>query len=211
MTKIGECVMCKDKIKLSVLKYKEKEVGYRLEKGASKVDVSKDDFDSFGGVDYSSISYIDLISSGNLIASNEEISSGNYVVQVTDKAIVGDLYADYIDSLGNYWIGDKYVLKVCDDVLFKCIEVYKLGQKELFTCFYTAMDYKDIMCSVEDLCKDIGLSGVDVEDYGNSATIMVDGVTLHSLDYDNDIDLLLYNVRYLVLKLIKTMSSGVVC
>lgn len=199
--------MCKDAIRLSVLKYKEKEVGYRLEKGVSKVDVSKDVFDSYGGVDYSTVNYIDLVASGKLIASKEEIDSGNYVSEVTDKNIIGNLYTDYINSLGSKLVCDKYVLKECDDALYRGIGLYKLGQKELLTRFYVATDYKDILGSVEDLSKDIGVSNVDVEDYGDSATIMVDGATLHSLDYDNDIDLLLYNVRYLVLKLVKTKNN----
>lgn len=200
-----------ESVELSVLRYKDKEVGYRLKKGLSEVDVSKEDFDNLGGVDYSTVNYIELYESGKLIASEEEINSGKYVVNVTDKDTISKLYDTYKNSLGGSLIGDKYVLKVCTDDLFKGIEVYKIGQKELLTSFYVTTDYKDILYSVDALCNDLGLLGVEVEDYGDSVSVKLEGVTLHSLDYDNDIDLLLYNVRYLVLKLIKTMSSGVVC
>lgn len=200
-----------ESVELSVLRYKDKEVGYRLKKGLSEVDVSKEDFDNLGGVDYSTVNYIELYESGKLIASEEEINSGKYVVNVTDKDTISKLYDTYKNSLGGSLIGDKYVLKVCTDDLFKGIEVYKIGQKELLTSFYVTTDYKDILYSVDALCNDLGLLGVEVEDYGDSVSVKLEGVTLHSLDYDNDIDLLLYNVRYLVLKLIKTMSSGVLC
>ena len=200
-----------ESVELSVLRYKDKEVGYRLKKGLSEVDVSKEDLDNLGGVDYSTVNYIELYESGKLIASEEEINSGKYVVNVTDKDTISKLYDTYKNSLGGSLIGDKYVLKVCTDDLFKGIEVYKIGQKELLTSFYVTTDYKDILYSVDALCNDLGLLGVEVEDYGDSVSVKLEGVTLYSLDYDNDIDLLLYNVRYLVLKLIKTMSSGVVC
>lgn len=200
-----------ESVELSVLRYKDKEVGYRLKKGLSEVDVSKEDFDNLGGVDYSTVNYIELYESGKLIASEEEINSGKYVVNVTDKDTISKLYDTYKNSLGGSLIGDKYVLKVCTDDLFKGIEVYKIGQKELLTSFYVTTDYKDILYSVDALCNDLGLLGVEVEDYGDSVSVKLEGVTLYSLDYDNDIDLLMYNVRYLVLKLIKTMSSGVLC
>ena len=200
-----------ESVELSVLRYKDKEVGYRLKKGLSEVDVSKEDLDNLGGVDYSTVNYIELYESGKLIASEEEINSGKYVVNVTDKDTISKLYDTYKNSLGGSLIGDKYVLKVCTDDLFKGIEVYKIGQKELLTSFYVTTDYKDILYSVDALCNDLGLLGVEVEDYGDSVSVKLEGVTLYSLDYDNDIDLLMYNVRYLVLKLIKTMSSGVVC
>lgn len=187
--------------KLSILRYRDKEVGYRLS-GDTVLDVSKEDFDNLGGIDYSDVNYIDLYANGSLIASKEEIDSGKYVSQITSRDVLYSTYEGYKKSLGGRLVGDRYIIREGVDDKFpsmRCINVYKLGAKESIASFYENDDYKEVYY----ICKDLGIEGFELDNYVSEVAIKVNGVTLEVLDCETSIDLLQYNIKTLLIKLIK--------
>lgn len=191
--------------KLSILRYKDKEVGYRLS-GDTVLDVSKEDFDNLGGIDYSDVTYIDLYANGCLIASKEEIDSGKYVSQITSRDVLYSAYEGYKKSLGGRLVEGRYIIRGGVDEKFqsmRCIDIYKLGVKESIATFYENDDYKEVYY----LCKDLGIEGFELDNYVSEVAVKINGVTVEVLDCETTLDLLQYNIKTLLIKLIKYVNS----